>query len=555
MSLDEKVLLRIIEDEKTDEYEFARGIKLLDALNILGLSMPSPCGGIGKCGKCKVKITGDYLPDPTLEEDKLLTEDEINDGYRLACKVLLDKNITLIKPTETGVSRIVINGIGLDLRQYEKLTSKTRRVEEEYQYNFSRNLGLAIDIGTTTVVLYLTDLESGKVFDIESSLNPQAVFGADVISRMHYVSNNTLLLYNMKNLIISEINQLAETVLIRNRLQPDFIGRAVISGNTTMIHFLLGLDVEGLGVYPYIPVTTEMMILAPNEMGIKMNPDGQIIILPSVSAFIGADIIAGIIATQIYKAEKYCLLVDLGTNGEIVLGNRHKMSACAAAMGPAFEGANIEHGSAGIEGAVNSVSINRKGVFYSTIDNSVATGICGSGIIDIVAGLLKTGVVDSGGKMLEKRHIIECLADRLINFKDKPAFRITEHEKEAPIIFTQQDIRQVQLAKSAIATGIDVLLNNEGIAIQDIDKVYLAGGFGSCVDIVSAVTIGLIPKEIKDKIISAGNTSGVGAIQCLIHPELLDMCKDVKEKVQYVDLSSLKNFEDLFVQKLKFDIG
>ena len=553
MSLDEKVLLGIIEDGKTEEYEFDKGTKLLDALKILGLFMPAPCGGMGKCGKCKVKILRDYSLEATLEEKKLLTEVEINDGYRLACKILLDRNITIIKPAEAGIARIMTSGIGLDLRQYEKFTSKAQRVKAEYQYNFLRNLGLALDIGTTTVVLYLSDLKSGKVIDIESSLNPQAAFGADVISRIHYVSNDAVLLNNMKNLIISEINQLTETVLIRNRLQSDSISRVVISGNTSMIHFLLGLQVDKLGVYPYIPVTTEMMMQEPNEIAIKMNPAGQIIILPSVSAFIGADIIAGIIATQIYIAEKYCLLIDLGTNGEILLGNSNRMSACAVAMGPAFEGANIEHGAAGI-------SINRNGVFYSTIDNSAAIGICGSGIIDIVAGLLQAGIIDCSGKMLEKADIkerigIERLEDRLIDFKNKSAFRITNNEKESPIIFTQQDIRQVQLAKSAIAIGIEALLNKEGILFEDVDKVYLAGGFGSYVDIGSAVTMGLIPNELKDKIVPAGNTSGMGAIQCLIHTELLDICKAVKRKVQYFDLSSLKNFQDLFIEKLKFDIG
>ena len=552
MRLVEKITLTIIENGRDTNYMIPKGITLLEALGGLGVYLSTPCGGNARCGKCSVTIAKGAVKEPTLEEKRLIGEDGIKEGIRLACSYIIENDLTIIKPLGVGESEIVTDGIGLQKGNLSEDVS---------------NLGLAIDIGTTTMVLYLVGLESGEVLETESSINPQSIHGADVMSRISYVDTSLSLVEEMRRLVVSEINRMIGKVMKKVGLDSELITRIVISGNTTMLHFLLGLRVEGMGTYPYTPESTKLKVESPSKMGIKINAEGQIIVLPSVSAFIGADIVAGIIATEMYKYNDYSLLIDLGTNGEMVLGNKDGMIACSAAMGPAFEGANIEHGIAGVAGAIDKFSIdhdgaidgfgiNHDGVFFSTISGKEPIGICGSGIIDLVAGLLKAGIIDKTGRMVGSQSAkdlanLHSLKDRIIDFKGKQAF-IISHRAGEPILFTQQDVRQVQLAKSAIAVGINALIENIGITDREIEHVYLAGGFGNFINIENAVIIGLIPERLKDKIVSAGNTSGSGAVMCLTEPQLINDCVEITQKIEYFDLSSIKRFQDLYIDNLNF---
>lgn len=543
MQSQEKIKIEIIENNRISTYKADKGVTLLEALQELGIKMFSPCGGSGKCGKCKVLIEGE-IGLPSLEEKALIPEEGIEKGWRLACKLVLNKDVKVYKP-ETAVGMNILHHV---------IGQKSKNIKSNIKGN---NFGVAIDIGTTTVILYLVGLDSQEVIDIERKLNPQTAIGADVITRINYSINRTDGLDEMRNLIISCINEMLEAVVKRNKLNIQQVTKAVLSGNTTMIHIFSGLKIQGLGIYPYIPVTLEMSERTGKQTGLNVNPSGNVLTLPAISAFIGADIIAGILAVGMHKEEKQCLLIDLGTNGEMVIGNKKGMLACSAAMGPAFEGACTEFGTASISGAINSVSINKNGVFYNTIDNTSPIGICGSGIIDITAEMLEIGIIDNIGRFVDKDTInskleLSMIKDRLISYKGKPAFITAWKSDGTPIVFTQQDVRQVQLAKSAIAAGIEFLINKAKINIKDIDKVYFAGGFGNFIDILSAIRIGLIPEKFRDKIILAGDTSGAGAIKVLINQESVRECIRIKEIISYLEIASDEDFQDKFINNLNF---
>ncbi len=545
----EPVVLKIIQSSRSREYVIKRGTTLLEALKAIGVFVPSPCGGNGKCGKCKIRMIEGSGEEVSSEELNRITAEEIDQGYRLACRVVIDKDTTVeCSPVWEYCDRS--KDIDSTIQPYE-YGVKERGIHTRTGF------GAAVDVGTTTVVLYLVDMVGKAVVDTESRLNPQTVNGADVVSRIDYASRSTDNLDEMRSLMVEELNSMLQVVTKRNRLNPDSVEKMVISGNTTMLHLLLGLDVSGLGIYPYTPVFTGIMQKNSGETGIHINPEGEITILPSVSAFIGADTAAGIISTGMYRDESCNILIDLGTNGEMAAGNKNRMFACSAAAGPAFEGGGIEFGTACVEGAINRVSIGQKGVSYSTIGDAEPLGLCGSGIIDVTAGLLKAEIIDSKGRMhflgdVWHKSLIGKFEKRLIVFKGKPAFRIAFGSRGKPILFTQEDVRQVQLAKAAVAAGIEVLMNKAGLGNNDVQKVYLAGGFGNYMDIDNAVKIGLIPEALKDKIVWAGNTSVNGALKCLVYPESAAECKDAAGRIESIDLGRVEGFNDLYISKLNF---
>ncbi len=545
----EPTVLKIIRSSRSSEYIVERGTTLLEALKAVGVFVPSPCGGNGKCGKCKVRVIEGSGEEVSSEELNHLTVEEIDQGYRLACKVIIDRDMTV----ECSPAW-----------EYCDRSRDTCSTIHPYQYRVKERglhtrvgFGAAVDVGTTTVVLYLVDMEGKAVLDTESRLNPQTVNGADVVSRIHYASRSADNLREMRNLMVEELNSMLQAVTNRNRLNSGSVEKMVISGNTTMLHLLLGLDVSGLGTYPYTPAYTGMMLKNSDETGIYTSPEGEIIILPSVSAFIGADAVAGVISTDMYRDENCNILIDLGTNGEMVAGNKDRLFACSAAAGPAFEGGGIEFGTACIEGAINRVTIGREGIFCSTIGDIEPLGLCGAGIIDVTAGLLRAEIIDSKGRMhfpgdVQHKSEIENLEGSLTVYKGKPAFRVAYGSHGKPILFTQEDVRQVQLAKSAVAAGIEVLMNKAGLRNNDIRKVYLAGGLGNYMDISNAVKIGLIPEALKDKIVWAGNTSVNGALKSLIYPETVTECKEAAGSIESIDLGRVEGFNDLYISKLNF---
>lgn len=362
--------------------------------------------------------------------------------------------------------------------------------------------------------------------------------------------------------IIDFINLMIEVFSKRNNIEKNDIYTVVFVGNTTMMHFLMNIPAKNIAVSPFIPVTTDMYGISPLELSININKNGLIVIFPSVSAYIGADTIAAVISTGMYEKNEISLLVDIGTNGEIVLGNKEWMYSCSTAAGPAFEGANIRNGVGGISGAIDKVFFQDK-LSYTTIGNEKPVGICGSGIVDVIAGMLEKCIIDETGRIIdidESSNLLDNHADiyksRLAEIDGLNSFVLVnskDSSSDNDIVITQKDIRELQNAKAAIAAGIKVLMQYAGISADDISKVYLAGGFGNYINIKNGIRIGLIPPELKqEKIESVGNAAGTGAIWGLLSSEKLKDAINIKNKIKYVELSSSKEFVDEYVNCMFF---
>lgn len=463
-----------------------RGDLLIDLLTANGITVPASCGRRGTCSKCTVKLISGSFENVTPDENGLIK----------SCKAVVSANAQISCNFGTG-SGLTVNSFSTEKPQKS---------------------GAAVDIGTTTVAAaYLS--ENGQI-QYASCLNPQSTYGADVISRIKacadgHLNEMTVLIRNCIHNLLDELN-CAEN-----------IATLAVSGNTTMLHIFCGISPESMGHSPFTPQFTEYKEINGNEYGFA-NVE-NIIILPSVSAYIGADITAGIHTLKLDKASENVLFADLGTNGEIVLSKKGQLFCTSTAAGPALEGACIECGCGGISGAIDSLKDENGTLKYTTVNNSSPTGICGSGIVDTV------------------RYLIEHdLADETGYFEDEK-FHITEN-----IYFTQKDIRQFQLAKSAICSGIEILCEYANIGINEIDKVYIAGGLGYYINPESAVKCGLLPDIDMKKISPAGNTSLQGALNCLSSPNILIEMQQLTEKCSIIDLGGNPKFNERFMENMYF---
>jgi uncharacterized 2Fe-2S/4Fe-4S cluster protein (DUF4445 family) len=482
------------------------------------ITFVAPCGGGRRCGKCKVRITGSVIPI-TYEESKFLSKEEIKGNIRLACFMpLKDGQVIDLSGSNTKQSIMTEDRLGngaVTLDPYIK-----------------EGFGVAVDIGTTTVAAALYDLGSGIKISVASDINRQARFGSDVISRIQF-ANSSENLSIIQNTILLEVNSLILQLCNENHLVSNDIYVVTIAGNTTMLHLFMGLDPTGIGIAPFTPVTLDMHILDRDDPSlnnmISINEKGKILVSASIASYVGGDILAGILATGLYKSEKPCILLDIGTNGEMVLGSKDRILCCATAAGPAFEGANISCGVAGIAGAIKSVGYDSEHVI-TTIGNKPPIGICGSGLIDTVYSMLLNGAIDDTGHL------------------DNDDFKLTEN-----IFLNQKDIREVQNAKAAIAAGLKILIKRSGYDYGDIDKLYLAGGFGTVLNVESTCGIGLIPPELKSKVIPSGNTSLMGISMLLLNKGYFSVMDDIKKITEYVELSQDMEFTDLYVDNMFFE--
>jgi len=419
-----------------------------------------------------------------------------------------------------------------------------------------RLYGAAFDIGTTTVAAYLYDLNNGKLLGVASMMNPQRKFGADVISRIDYARTSGQAAEELRSLITECVNELTGRLADDAGINVKDIYAAVFSGNTTMLHLLAGFDASGIAVSPFIPATCRTVRLGAKELGIDINGSGHAILLPCVSAYIGADTVSAVLASGMYERDGFSLLVDIGTNGEIVLGGKDGLTACSAAAGPAFEGANIRFGMGGVAGAVDSFAI--QGFRYTVIGNIAARGICGSGIVDAAAALLDAGAIDETGAIAddgEAAGLPQEIRKRFTATDGMRSFILVPAEETCigePITITQKDIREIQNAKAAIAAGIETLISEAGISHDDIDKVFLAGGFGSSIHVRSAARIGLLPPQLTDRVAAVGNASGSGASECLLSQEMLRIAEEIAGKVRYIELSSSAVFTEKYIDNMMF---
>ncbi|OPX43769.1 Na(+)-translocating NADH-quinone reductase subunit F [Ruminiclostridium hungatei] len=419
--------------------------------------------------------------------------------------------------------------------------------------------GAAVDIGTTTLACYLLDLNTGKRLSVSSLLNPQKIYGADVISRIKHAMDSPEGLEQLQAQVVKGVNAGISALCAQAGISTAGIYAVTLAGNTTMLHLLTGVDPRNIAAAPFIPAFTRSINVKAAELGISINPSGLALILPSVSAYIGADTVAAVLSTGMYRQESIALLIDIGTNGEMVLGSKDFLYACSSAAGPAFEGANIRNGMGSITGAISSVSLTQ-GFRCTTIGNSRPMGICGTGVVDILAQLLEAGIVDETGRLdtlwKSENQALAALSRRIVQVDGINAFRLYEQEETLTgrdIALTQKDIRELQNAKAAIAAGINILVKEAGISFDKIETVYLAGGFGSYINIDSALKIGLIPGALKGRIITVGNAAGQGAAESLLNRNSLNAAYELSRKITYVELSARSDFNQLFVDCMLFE--
>jgi uncharacterized 2Fe-2S/4Fe-4S cluster protein (DUF4445 family) len=576
-------------------------------------NLAAPCGGKGRCGKCRVRVSGEVSP-VTEEERRLIPEKELARGVRLACVTKPAGNITvtleekkigqgnkaalftdlaphnpvlrksffklpepalddqasdhsrLLRAGEAGdVPLAVLRRLPVILReqafQCTVCALKDSVIAVEAGDTRDTLYGVAVDIGTTTVAAYLVDIREGKNIDVISDLNAQEVFGADVISRINYTLTESSGLEILHEKILEQISGMIQLLAERNGISLGNVYAVSLAANTTMTHLALGLPPANIAAAPFIPVSTESQIAPARDLGLPVAPGGLVLALPAISGYVGADIVAAIISSGLDESTPVNLLIDIGTNGEIVLGNKDRLVACSTAAGPAFEGAQIRNGAGGITGAINGASVRDGKFTYTTIADAPPLGICGSGIVDLCAFLLSSGIAEATGRMIESAEADSPdfsaypFRDRIIMLDGEPAFLVVPEEDSSTgsaIVFTQKDLREIQLAKAAIAAGIDTLIRHLGVGMDGIANLFLAGGFGSYIHKDSAVEIGLLPRELKDKIRVVGNAAGRGAVMYLLSAEAAARCECIRGKAEYVELSSSPEFQDAYIEKMMF---
>lgn len=410
-----------------------------------------------------------------------------------------------------------------------------------------KNLGLAVDVGTTTVVAQLVDLASKKVMDVEGKLNSQARYGEDVISRIIYACSKGGI-EPLQGSVVKDINELIERLCARNRIGPDEIWSVVAAGNTTMSHLLLGISPCALRLDPYVPAAYSYPISKARDIGINVNPKAPLLVLPSVASYVGGDIVAGVLACRIYEKEGVSALIDIGTNGEIVLGNKEWLVCCSASAGPAFEGGGISSGMRATEGAIEKVKIEGDEVVFTTIGNQAPKGICGSGLIDTIYELMKNKIIGQDGKF-----------DRSLNLRrlgyqnDIPQYTIAYAEETAtgkPIVITETDIDSLIKSKGAVFAALKCLVDYVGLNFEFIENLFVAGGFGNYIDPRKAIGIGLLPDIPMDRIKYVGNTSLKGARLCLMSHTEFERATNLSRSMTNIELSVYPPFTNEYVAAL-----
>jgi uncharacterized 2Fe-2S/4Fe-4S cluster protein (DUF4445 family) len=416
--------------------------------------------------------------------------------------------------------------------------------------------GLAIDIGTTSVVTTLVELESGEQLGSVSSLNPQAVFGGDLMSRIAFAQFNPGNLRKLHTRIVGLLNQHIAQICNDSGVLAKWIYKVVVVGNTCMHHILLGIDPSHVGLAPYAPVMRHAVTLSARELFLKVAPEARVCLLPLVAGFVGADAVGVALATRIYESAEIRIAVDIGTNGEVLLGSRERLWACSAPAGPALEGAQIRHGMRGALGAIDRVTVDDD-IHVHTIGEADALGICGSGIIDLLAGLLDGGVIDWTGliQVDARDSLPPKLGERIVMRGEERqviVLRPGEAGARQEIVLTQDDVRQVQLAKGAIASGVMMLQHVAGVPSETVAELMLAGGFGNYVSIESALRIGLIPPLPRERIRYVGNAASLGAQLCLVSETERARAEAVAGRIEHVSLAAHPDFEEIFVDCMNF---
>ena len=595
------------------------GTPLLRAAHGGQIDVTATCGGRGRCTSCRVKFVAGTVPPPTINDQLQLGDDLVREGYRLACQARAAEAVTVrVAPPldesafqilgaardPAALSRVAMDSgirkrcVRVELPREER--SQTSDLEElcravdlapdavpldvvrtlpstlreakgevtvvtfgdapltvERGDTTAMAFGLAVDVGTTSVVTTLLELASGEVMGSVSSLNPQAVFGGDLMSRIAFAQWNPANLRKLQSRILGLLNQQIDETLERAGVLPQWIYKVTVVGNTCMHHVLLGVDPTHVGLAPYAPVLRHPVVVPARALHLKVNPEARVCLLPIVAGFVGADAVAVALATRIYESPVPRAAVDIGTNGEVVMGTRDRLVACSAPAGPALEGAQIRHGMRGAVGAIDRVWLEAGAIRWHVIGEAAPQGIAGSGLIDAVAMALDAGLLDGTGLIqVEGRDALPRPLRDAIEMRGPERVLVLVPRGQAAgggeILLSQEDVRQVQLAKGAIAGGIRMLQTVLGLADADVAELMLAGGFGNYLSARSAVRIGLIPALPAERIRYVGNAAALGAqLALLSEPERARAARLARE-IEHVSLAAHPDFQDVFVEAMNF---
>ncbi len=544
------------------------GEDLLSAIrnSAAGSKLESPCNGKGYCGKCKIRIRSGNVSSISSRELKYLTPTEQSDCIRLACytHVLPETETIHIETLYGTTSSFVLDSFHLPdyklnplmIKSYDRLRNETliqcqgKLIGTEVSDTVDQLYGIAIDIGTTTIAACLINLNNSSLLAKASAVNPQTVIGGDVLSRIEYVQNNSKGLDHLQELLISCINELTLQMLDQAEIPKDAIYCYSIAANTTMLHLLLHTDPISLALAPYTPVFTEEQLVLAHKLGLTNCSESALVYcLPSVSAYIGADIVAGVFISGISKTDKNIIFIDIGTNGEMVLSQRGTMTSCSCAVGPALEGMNITHGMRASQGAIEHVILSDHGITVETIDHIAPAGICGSGVLETTAALLKGKAIEKSGRLAKQ--IPDALASNALNEDGSLSYQLAKGPV-GPITFNQQDVRQVQLAKGALLSGFVSLLQTKGLTFDDVDQVIIAGQFGSYLKEEILIDTGILPEQVRGHVSYIGNSSLSGAVLCLLDREAAEQMSTLAKQIEYYELALAPGYTKLLMKCLAF---
>ena len=585
------------------------GGTLLDHARHLGVDLANLCGGSGTCGRCVVQVLEGRVTPPASAESRFLSPEALAEGHRLACQAepLGDCRVqvppqSLTTPQRTQVegeevlvapeppvaaydlklappalddlradSRRLLDALSaqhgvavsnLDLAALQELSTQLRAWDWQVRAALRHGeliavlppatspLGLAVDLGTTKIAAYLVDLETGRTLASEGTMNPQISYGEDVIARLAYASGEPAQAARLQALVVDALNDLAARLCAAMDCEPAHIVEAVVVGNTAMHHIFLRLPGAQLALAPYVPAVETALDVRARDLGLNLAPGAYVHLLPNIAGYVGADHVAMLLASGMDQATGVVLALDIGTNTEVCLANHGTLTSLSCASGPAFEGAHIRHGMRAAPGAIERLRFVDGRVEYQTIGGAPAAGLCGSGILDALAQLYLTGIVDHRGRLDSHPRARGERGQReflLVGPEDRLAREGPDAGDGRPdITFTQKDVRELQLAKGAMRTGINVLLETNGLVADEIDRVIIAGAFGTYIDVASAIAIGMLPELPLDRFRQVGNAAGMGAKLALISCAQRSAAADLARRTGYVELATVPGFARAF---------
>jgi len=608
-------LVKVTFEPDGNEVFVPAGTLLSKAAAAAGMPVESPCGGVGTCAKCRVMVCGGCEPPDAIERARL-SEEDLAVGIRLACRarVVGEASVTVPDSSRSMVQKILSAGVLRDcavmsgvskvycemrpptlederaeferiadylvsqdirlkpnLRVTQGLSRRLRQAEYgvtaviyndeliavEQGNTTARCYGIAYDLGSTTIVGYLMDLNSGEDLAVSAVMNPQMVYGDDLVSRIGFATTAEDGADVLQSVAVDALNRIAREVAQLAGVETSSIYKATIVGNTCMTHLLLGIDVASLGQSPYVPAVCADVSLRARELGLEISPEASVTVLPNVAGFVGSDLVGVLLASEWGKNGRTRLAVDIGTNGEMALLHNGHTYACSAAAGPAFEGAGISCGMRGAPGAIDSVRIGDE-VEITTIDNRPPIGVCGSGLVDAIAQMLDAGIIDESGRMLavaDAGLLPAAVRERLVDGEAGVEFVLapkSDSGNGTAVSITSGDVRRMQLAKGSIHAAIQTLIRAAGTTDDELDEILLAGAFGNYIRVESAMRIGLIPDVAVDRVKSIGNAAGAGARLALLCEQEMEQSRELARGSEHLELAVSPDYQMELMERMMF---